>query len=194
MKMVAQVVIDGADPPTRDGIAPYFTLFVECLLHLMRQLPRAFEFNELAVMTLFEAVHSCEFGTFLFNSERERVQVYDVRSKTASFWAYFLSPSNTARFRNRFHVLGSGPVDYSSDSRSIAFMSGLYSPCDASSMLQRLVRGDGVDPHFASRMQRKSAGVPASPLVADPSMSLDPLGAVLKQETAADDAAADADV
>ncbi|KCV68321.1 hypothetical protein H696_05238 [Fonticula alba] len=57
----------GAVPPS-----PILVLFVECLLRVMSELPRSFEYNELAVLSLFDAMHSCQFGNFILNNEFSR--------------------------------------------------------------------------------------------------------------------------
>lgn len=38
------------------------------------QFPSAFEFNELFLVTILDHLYSCLFGTFLYNSEQERVE------------------------------------------------------------------------------------------------------------------------
>lgn len=38
------------------------------------QFPTAFEFNELFLITILDHLYSCLFGTFLYNSEQERVE------------------------------------------------------------------------------------------------------------------------
>lgn len=38
------------------------------------QFPAAFEFNELFLITILDHLYSCLFGTFLYNSEQERVE------------------------------------------------------------------------------------------------------------------------
>lgn len=38
------------------------------------QFPSAFEFNELFLITILDHLYSCLFGTFLYNSEQERME------------------------------------------------------------------------------------------------------------------------
>jgi len=45
------------------------TVFMMC-----SQFPTAFEFNELFLVTILDHLYSCLFGTFLYNSEQERVE------------------------------------------------------------------------------------------------------------------------
>lgn len=67
----------------------------------MRQFPSAFEFNELFLITILDYLYSCLFGTFLYNSEQERVEK-EVNRKTVSLWSYINSQSED--FTNPFYV------------------------------------------------------------------------------------------
>jgi len=53
-------------------VSPIFLQFLEAAWHLSKQFPRAFEFNERLLIALHDCLHSCQFGTFLGNNERER--------------------------------------------------------------------------------------------------------------------------
>lgn len=55
--------------------SPIFTQFLDCVWQLQQQYPCAFEFNEKFLIVLHESVHSCEFGTFIGNSEKERLEL-----------------------------------------------------------------------------------------------------------------------
>lgn len=52
----------------------------------MRQLPNSMEFNENFLITILDHLYSCRFGTFLCNTERERVN--EVKKNTVSLWSY----------------------------------------------------------------------------------------------------------
>ena len=54
--------------------SPIFTQFLECVWQMMVQFPTAFQFNEQLLLTLHDHLHSCQFGTFLGNCERERLE------------------------------------------------------------------------------------------------------------------------
>lgn len=54
--------------------SPIFTQFLECVWQIMMQVPTAFEFNEHFLVTLHDHAHSCQFGTFLGNCEKERLE------------------------------------------------------------------------------------------------------------------------
>ena len=53
-------------------MSPIFTQFLECVWQVMLQFPTAFQFNQHFLVTLHDHAHSCQFGTFLGNCEKER--------------------------------------------------------------------------------------------------------------------------
>ncbi|XP_056302767.1 myotubularin-related protein 1b isoform X3 [Danio aesculapii] len=53
--------------------SPLFVQFIDCVWQMTRQFPSAFEFNELFLIMVLDHLFSCLFGTFLYNSEQERV-------------------------------------------------------------------------------------------------------------------------
>lgn len=67
--------------------SPVFLQFIDCVWQISRQFPNAFEFNEHFLITILDHLYSCRFGTFLFSSERERVQE-QVKQRTVSLWSY----------------------------------------------------------------------------------------------------------
>ncbi|KAM9501380.1 myotubularin-related protein 1a isoform 2-T2 [Clarias gariepinus] len=81
--------------------SPLFVQFIDCVWQMMRQFPSAFEFNELFLITILDHLYSCLFGTFLYNSEQERMEK-EVQSKTISLWSYVNSQSED--FTNPFFV------------------------------------------------------------------------------------------
>jgi len=66
--------------------APVFQQWVDCVWQLLYQFPGAFEFNELMLIHLLDHLYSCRYGTFLYNSEKDRVE-QRVNSKSRSVWA-----------------------------------------------------------------------------------------------------------
>ncbi|XP_068123070.1 myotubularin-related protein 6 isoform X2 [Hyperolius riggenbachi] len=70
-------------------ISPVFTQFLECVWHLTEQFPRAFEFNEAFLLHIHEHVHSCQFGNFIGNCQKEREELR-LKEKTHSLWAHLL--------------------------------------------------------------------------------------------------------
>ena len=81
-------------------MSPVFHQFLECTQNIQRQFPERFEFNELFLRKIYWHLYACEFGTFLFNCERERRVSLDGASswsgiqKTHSVWEWFLSDEN----------------------------------------------------------------------------------------------------
>uniref|UniRef100_A0A671MHU5 phosphatidylinositol-3,5-bisphosphate 3-phosphatase n=1 Tax=Sinocyclocheilus anshuiensis TaxID=1608454 RepID=A0A671MHU5_9TELE len=89
--------------------SPLFVQFIDlkclfkmlCLCLSLIPFPTAFEFNELFLITILDHLYSCLFGTFLYNSEQERVEK-EVNSKTVSLWSYINSQPED--FTNPFYV------------------------------------------------------------------------------------------
>ncbi|XP_039622489.1 myotubularin-related protein 1a isoform X3 [Polypterus senegalus] len=81
--------------------SPLFVQFIDCVWQMTRQFPSAFEFNELFLITILDHLYSCLFGTFLCNSEQERVKK-EVQTKTVSLWSYI--NSQLEEFTNPFFV------------------------------------------------------------------------------------------
>ncbi|KAG6832072.1 hypothetical protein H0H92_005494 [Tricholoma furcatifolium] len=79
--------------------SPVFHQFLECVRQIQRQFPERFEFNERFLHQLYYHIYSCQFGTFLYNCERER-RVGDSGpppcDRTISVWDYLNSPSEMA--------------------------------------------------------------------------------------------------
>ncbi|KAJ7047064.1 protein-tyrosine phosphatase-like protein [Mycena alexandri] len=75
--------------------SPVFHQFLEAVRQIQRQFPDRFEFNERFLHQLYYHLYSCQFGTFLFNCERER-RVGEggpaAVERTVSVWDYFNSP------------------------------------------------------------------------------------------------------
>ncbi|TDZ24454.1 Phosphoinositide 3-phosphatase [Colletotrichum orbiculare MAFF 240422] len=71
-------------------VSPVFHQYLDCVYQLLRQNPTKFEFNERFLRRLLYHLYSCQYGTFLYNSEKQR---RDARAteRTSSVWDYFLS-------------------------------------------------------------------------------------------------------
>ena len=70
--------------------SPVFHQFLDATYQLLTQHPTRFEFNERFLRRLLYHLYSCQYGTFLYNNEKERLD-NRVRDKTRSVWDYFLS-------------------------------------------------------------------------------------------------------
>lgn len=71
-------------------ISPIFHQFLDAVYQMLRQYPSRFEFNDRFLRRLLYHLYSCQYGTFLYNSEKQRRDV-KVQEKTSSVWDHFLS-------------------------------------------------------------------------------------------------------
>ncbi|KAK4169413.1 protein-tyrosine phosphatase-like protein [Cladorrhinum sp. PSN259] len=71
-------------------VSPVFQQFLDATYQLLRQHPTRFEFNERFLRRLLYHVYSCQYGTFLYNNERQRHEA-KLKERTHSVWGYFLS-------------------------------------------------------------------------------------------------------
>ena len=87
-------------------ISPVFHQFLESVRQIQRQCPERFEFNERFLERIHFHLYSCQFGTFLFNCERERRISLDGASrwsgmeKTHSAWEWFNMAENKEKWVN----------------------------------------------------------------------------------------------
>ncbi|KAM9385519.1 phosphatidylinositol-3,5-bisphosphate 3-phosphatase MTMR2 [Pholidichthys leucotaenia] len=81
--------------------SPVFIQFVDCVWQLTRQFPAAFEFNEYFLVTILDHLYSCLFGTFLCNSEQQRLKE-EIPKRTVSLWSYI--NSQLEEFTNPLYV------------------------------------------------------------------------------------------
>ena len=70
--------------------SPIFHQFLDATYQLLQQHPTRFQFNERFLRRLLYHLYSCQYGTFLYNNEKERRDAR-VSEKTRSVWDYFLS-------------------------------------------------------------------------------------------------------
>lgn len=70
--------------------SPVFHQFLDATYQLLYQHPTRFEFNERFLRRLLYHLYSCQYGTFLYNSEKER-QEAKAKERTRSVWDYFLA-------------------------------------------------------------------------------------------------------
>lgn len=71
-------------------VSPIFHQFLDSTYQLLRQHPTRFEFTERFLRRLLYHLYSCQYGTFLHNSEKQRKDG-KVAERTSSVWDYFLS-------------------------------------------------------------------------------------------------------
>ncbi|XP_068211304.1 myotubularin-related protein 6 isoform X3 [Palaemon carinicauda] len=68
-------------------VSPIFTQFIDCVWQLMQILPSAFEFNERYLLILHDHVYSSQFGTFIGNCQKDRIDLR-LSERTYSLWGY----------------------------------------------------------------------------------------------------------
>ncbi|KAK9458841.1 protein-tyrosine phosphatase-like protein [Lipomyces oligophaga] len=69
--------------------APIFHQFLDCVYQLLRQFPTRFEYNERFLRRMLYHLNSCQYGNFLYNNEKERLDAR-VKERTHSIWDYFI--------------------------------------------------------------------------------------------------------
>jgi len=69
-----------------DERSPIFYQFLEAVYQVVQQFPTKFEFNSHFLRVILFHSYSGKYGTFLFNSEKERIQNHSF-GKTISLWA-----------------------------------------------------------------------------------------------------------
>ena len=89
--------------------SPVFLQWIDSVYQVIVQFPYAFEFNEYFLITILDHLYSCQFGTFLYNTERERI-AHEIKKKTISLWSMINTQKDS--YLNPFysHEVGSGKV------------------------------------------------------------------------------------
>ncbi|GAA6084292.1 myotubularin-related protein 7b isoform X1, partial [Tachysurus ichikawai] len=112
-------------------VSPVMDQFLECVWQLMEQFPCAFEFNERFLLQLHTHIHSCQYGNFISNSQRERRDLR-IRERTHSLWpclwknrAEFLNPLYRSDHSQTQGVLRPVTTPY-----SFKFWKGMYSSAE----------------------------------------------------------------
>lgn len=77
----------GEDKHNDNDRSPVFLQFIDCVWQILNQFPNSFEFNEDFLMLVLDHLYSCLFGTFLFNSDKERKD-RKIREKSQSLWSF----------------------------------------------------------------------------------------------------------
>ncbi|KAF2353747.1 Myotubularin-like phosphatase domain [Trinorchestia longiramus] len=68
-------------------VSPIFTQFLECVWQLQQMYPYSFEFNERYLLVLHDHVFSAQFGTFVGNCQKDRVDLR-LSERTVSLWSF----------------------------------------------------------------------------------------------------------
>jgi len=67
--------------------SPVFLQFLDTIFQIWSQFPQEFEFNHTYLQMIMDHCHSCLFGDFLYNTEKDR-RKHKLRLKTFSLWDY----------------------------------------------------------------------------------------------------------
>ncbi|XP_049604550.1 myotubularin-related protein 7a isoform X2 [Syngnathus scovelli] len=78
-------------------VSPVIDQFLECVWQVMEQFPCAFEFNERFLITIHSHIYSCQYGNFIGNNQRERIELR-LCERTHSLWHHLWS--NRADYTN----------------------------------------------------------------------------------------------
>jgi myotubularin-related protein 6/7/8 len=81
---------DSKEATDLNNISPTFHQFLDATYQLLHQFPTRFEFNERFLRRLLYHLYSCQYGTFLYNNEKQRIDA-KISERTHSVWSYFLS-------------------------------------------------------------------------------------------------------
>lgn len=82
-------------------ISPVFHQFLDCVWQIRRQFPERFEFTDDYLLDLQYHLYACQFGTFLFDSERQRRSNVTGKpniERTVSAWEWFDLPTQQKRY------------------------------------------------------------------------------------------------
>lgn len=79
--------------------SPVFHQFLDCVYQLQRQFPKRFEFNSVYLQRLHKELYAGQYGTFLFDSEAERIRV-EASQRTRSVWELFMPGQDLDEYRN----------------------------------------------------------------------------------------------
>ncbi|KAK6168446.1 hypothetical protein SNE40_020977 [Patella caerulea] len=114
---------------TVDGkeISPVFTQFLESVWQLSQQYPCAFQFNERFLIAIHDHVYSCQFGTFIGNCEKDRVDLR-LSERTFSLWGYLAQNINeftNPLFKKEYEITHSVLIPQTNP-QFFKFWKGLY--------------------------------------------------------------------
>ncbi|XP_078039204.1 myotubularin-related protein 9 isoform X1 [Augochlora pura] len=108
--------------------APVFLLFLDCLYQLHYQFQYSFEFTVELLSVLYNNAYSSDYGTFLGNSEAERVSLR-LSEHTCSLWSYINQPEELEKWLNPLYEPNPGVIWPSVAPVSIQLWKELYLSC-----------------------------------------------------------------
>eukprot|EP01038_Epipyxis_sp_PR26KG_P006333 gene6333-8720_t len=88
-----------------DERSPVFLQFLDSLFQIMQQFPSVFEYTPYLLIFLADHLHSCLFGNFLGNCDKDRSVNMMIQDSTRSIWTYvfqheemFINSSGCTRY------------------------------------------------------------------------------------------------
>ncbi|KAG9012090.1 hypothetical protein FRB93_002233 [Tulasnella sp. JGI-2019a] len=137
--------------------SPVFHQFLESVRQIQRQHPSRFEFDESYLRQIHYHLYSCQFGTFLWNNERERrtpvTQTGGPCERTRSVWDFLNSNAERSKHLNSDYdtslddrasrLPGADMGVLLPDAKDVRFWNELYGRTDEE-MNGRLVTGQAV--------------------------------------------------
>ncbi|KAH9426966.1 Myotubularin- protein 9 [Dermatophagoides pteronyssinus] len=105
--------------------SPIFLAFLDCVYQIYQQFPCSFEFNEKFLILLFENSYSSQFGTFLGDCQRERMEM-NLAKKTCSLWSYINRPEILKDYLNPLYEPNSSILWPSVAPQSLELWKGMY--------------------------------------------------------------------
>lgn len=148
-------------------VSPVFHQFLDCVRQIQRQSPEQFEFTEEYLLDLHYHLYACQFGTFLFDSERQRrVPAGKAGAdRTTSAWEWMSLPAQRQRYVNTSFAPTEGDDGVLfPDTKDVAFWHRLFK------------RGDDEMNAPIVEREREFLSPPATSLESE-----DPLGAPRRQ-------------
>lgn len=119
------------DTPDNKEVSPVFTQFVEATWQVMQQYPCAFQFNERFLLTIHDHVYSCQFGTFIGNCEKDRLDLR-LNERTYSLWGHI--NKNMSEFLNplykKEYEVSHPMLSPNTSSQCFKFWKGMYQRYD----------------------------------------------------------------
>lgn len=156
-------------------VSPVFHQYLDCVRQIQRQFPDRFEFNEEWLLDIHHHLYSCQFGTFLFNNERERRVAESAKGayvdRTISAWEWFDRPEIRRKYVNESYK----PKLDDKDSREPEADQGvlIYDPRDVKFWFRLFRRGD----EEMNGPPRSMASQPGADMVLVPPGEVDPVSA-----------------
>lgn len=136
--------------------SPIFHQFLDCVYQIFRQNPTKFEFNSRFLKRLFYHSYSCQYGSFLCNSEKEAKIDEKISDTTVSVWDYFLS--RKSEFNNPAYVQPTGDEVIFPNFTEIKWWCELYGRSEE----EMNGLSNSLEKKFAQLKVKKSLGSPST--------------------------------